>query len=519
MKINEIITESYQPPELEVGDKILKGKFKNSPAEIKGFKKDKHNQPVLKTNKGDVQLFKPRIAKLDVNENSLNEFAPGGDFKPPAPPKKKGDDPWGNDRRSQIGQAVKQLLAAGNKVDWKVPGQMGHVVSVTDDGVTMKRWGMPRSKMRFFLYLSDDRDDQYQILMVRPGYYKVVGSDPKWNLKEQGVAEGSPDFDREWDEATRYPEFVKLGKEKWIELVSKGKPVTVTRKNVNKINNTDAADPKSFKLLDPEKQKRALAQLATGDVEMPIIARYSDGYLELIGGNTRLTAQMAKDGQAKVWLFNVPEELTQNATEGSLNEFAPGNGDDGLPYAEFVVYQCDPTDKWEFMGRPLYQTDNLGMAHKFAYEMYVKYRPKAFIIYQPHAEASRGHYGVKGESDGTEVNESVAEGSLNEFAITPDDGPGDGKQAGRWLVTYMVKNGITKEKIMVGKNANAVAKYFEFKYRRKPLSVVPYFDDIDLRGSLGLDEAKKRKAKRRSSYKGYYGAWGFGDSGGGEGGE
>jgi hypothetical protein len=80
--------------------------------------------------------------------------------------------------------------------------------------------------------------------------------------------------------------------------------------------------------------------------------------------------------------------------------------------------------------------------------------------------------------------QGMAEGSLNEFAITPDDG----KQAGRWLVTYMVKNGITKEKIMVGKNANAIAKYFEFRYRRKPLSVVPYFDDMDLRGQLGLDE-------------------------------
>ena len=56
--------DSYQPPELHTGDKILKGKFKNSPAEIKGFKKDKHNQPVLKTNKGDIQLFKPRVTKL-----------------------------------------------------------------------------------------------------------------------------------------------------------------------------------------------------------------------------------------------------------------------------------------------------------------------------------------------------------------------------------------------------------------------------------------------------------------------
>ena len=81
MKINEIITESesYQPPKLEVGDKILKGKFKNSPAEIKGFKKDKHNQPVLKTNKGDVQLFKPRIAKLDVAED--REYIRGGKYQ------------------------------------------------------------------------------------------------------------------------------------------------------------------------------------------------------------------------------------------------------------------------------------------------------------------------------------------------------------------------------------------------------------------------------------------------------
>jgi predicted nucleotidyltransferase/GNAT superfamily N-acetyltransferase/5'(3')-deoxyribonucleotidase len=139
-------------------------------------------------------------------------------------------------------------------------------------------------------------------------------------VDEQGVAEGSPNFNREWDEATRYPEFVNLGKKKWIELVSKGKPVTVTRKNVNKINNTDAADPNSFKLLDPEKQKRALAQLSNGDVEMPIVARYSDGYLELIGGNTRLTAQMAKDGQAKVWLFNVPAELTQGVSEATGDE-------------------------------------------------------------------------------------------------------------------------------------------------------------------------------------------------------
>lgn len=56
--------ESYQPPTIDVGDEVRVGKFKNRKAEVKGFKTDKNNQPVLKTTKGDQQLFKPRITKL-----------------------------------------------------------------------------------------------------------------------------------------------------------------------------------------------------------------------------------------------------------------------------------------------------------------------------------------------------------------------------------------------------------------------------------------------------------------------
>lgn len=56
--------ETYQAPELEVGDEVRVGKFKNRKAEITGFKTDKNNHPVLKTNKGDQQLFKPRLTKL-----------------------------------------------------------------------------------------------------------------------------------------------------------------------------------------------------------------------------------------------------------------------------------------------------------------------------------------------------------------------------------------------------------------------------------------------------------------------
>ena len=67
--------ESLTPPTLNVGDEVLTGKFKNRKTEIKGFKKDKHNQPVLKTNKGDIQLFKPRVTKLmkeEINPDILD---------------------------------------------------------------------------------------------------------------------------------------------------------------------------------------------------------------------------------------------------------------------------------------------------------------------------------------------------------------------------------------------------------------------------------------------------------------
>jgi len=54
---------------------------------------------------------------------------------------------------------------------------------------------------------------------------------------------------------------------------------------------------------------------------MPIVAVYSDGYKELIGGNTRLTAMMAQDGQATVWVFKVPDEvanLAENFADGKV---------------------------------------------------------------------------------------------------------------------------------------------------------------------------------------------------------
>ena len=72
---NEAVNEAEDTltlPKIKVGDEVMVGKFKNRKAEVKGFTKDDHNQPVLKTTKGDQKLFKPRISKLMKTE-AVNE--------------------------------------------------------------------------------------------------------------------------------------------------------------------------------------------------------------------------------------------------------------------------------------------------------------------------------------------------------------------------------------------------------------------------------------------------------------
>ena len=64
MRNYNLISLLIEQADLKVGDTILVGKWKNSPAIIKGFGKDKNHQPTVKTNKGIYSLYKFRIQKL-----------------------------------------------------------------------------------------------------------------------------------------------------------------------------------------------------------------------------------------------------------------------------------------------------------------------------------------------------------------------------------------------------------------------------------------------------------------------
>jgi len=64
--ISNLLTEiaNKHTKDFQVGDTILVGRWKNSPAIVKGWGKDPRNQPTVKTTKGPFNLYRFRIQKL-----------------------------------------------------------------------------------------------------------------------------------------------------------------------------------------------------------------------------------------------------------------------------------------------------------------------------------------------------------------------------------------------------------------------------------------------------------------------
>lgn len=70
--------------------------------------------------------------------------------------------------------------------------------------------------------------------------------------------------------------------------------------------------------------------------------------------------------------------------------------------SEYVVYECNPTNCFEFLSDKLFETDNLDAAHIYAYERN-QGDGKAYVIWQARLNASRGGYGYEN------INESSVE--------------------------------------------------------------------------------------------------------------
>lgn len=119
----------------------------------------------------------------------------------------------------------------------------------------------------------------------------------------------SPNFDIEWDEANRYidhPNYEKRinwTKQEWLDKVKKGKVMKFSE--IRNLENLST--PEEFYSLEDAKIHRFLDAFSKKVIELPIVAKFSNGLYELIAGNTRLTGLLMKGIDPKIWVFELDD--------------------------------------------------------------------------------------------------------------------------------------------------------------------------------------------------------------------
>lgn len=111
-----------------------------------------------------------------------------------------------------------------------------------------------------------------------------------------------PNFESEWEEAQRYPEFVEMGRLEWIKRGKAGYIIPYSHiKNV--LGNVDL----NFEQLHPIKKKFVLQYIQDGLIEHPIVVKFSDDDYDLIAGNTRLSGLVKFGYDPKLWVVDISD--------------------------------------------------------------------------------------------------------------------------------------------------------------------------------------------------------------------
>ncbi len=110
-----------------------------------------------------------------------------------------------------------------------------------------------------------------------------------------------PNFNREWLEANRYPEFQDIGKSGWLELAPNGSVVRYS--NIKDVLGNVNLD---FDSLEKDKKQRFIEDYKTGVIEVPIAVKFNDFEYDLLGGNTRLAGLVRIGHDPKIWVVQAP---------------------------------------------------------------------------------------------------------------------------------------------------------------------------------------------------------------------
>ena len=126
------------------------------------------------------------------------------------------------------------------------------------------------------------------------------------NLNYPAIYYKQPNFEFEWDEATRYPEFEQMGKEKWIDLAKKGYTTKYSQiKDI--LGNVDL----DFNTLEADKKKRFQQAFEEGTIEAPIAVKFDENNYDLVAGNTRLAGLVDKGIDPLIWIVDLSSNIPQ----------------------------------------------------------------------------------------------------------------------------------------------------------------------------------------------------------------
>lgn len=109
-----------------------------------------------------------------------------------------------------------------------------------------------------------------------------------------------PNFENEWEEANRYPEFKEMGKDKWVELAQQGS-ITKLSKIKNILGNVDL----DFDALEEPKKERFERAFKRGIIELPIAVKFNDNEYDLVAGNTRIAGLVKHQIDPNIWVVEL----------------------------------------------------------------------------------------------------------------------------------------------------------------------------------------------------------------------
>ena len=128
-----------------------------------------------------------------------------------------------------------------------------------------------------------------------------------------------PNFDFEWDEAIRYPEFENMGKKGWVNMAKNGYMVRYSEiKDVLGNVNLD------FDTLEEPKKERFKKSIKLGKMELPIVVKFSNEDYDLIAGNTRLSGLTRKGVDAPLWVVDLSNN-EDDSEESEIDETDTGS--------------------------------------------------------------------------------------------------------------------------------------------------------------------------------------------------